>query len=141
MSPEPSPKLQSGFAIAWLDEFRFSNKAEPPTATQEKANSRGITDLLERSQVATRIRRRCSRRYKTNCQIWLRYKKPHIAFMMGAEKGSDVEELKGQQECVVFPEEAIKYLPDEWQKHLNGRASWIARPGNGSGRLGAGWIF
>ncbi len=35
-------------------------------------------------------------------------------------KGSDVEEPKGQHEYVAFPEEAIKYLPEEWQKHLNG---------------------
>lgn len=33
-------------------------------------------------------------------------------------KGSDVEEPEEPQEYVVFPEEAIKYLPEEWQKHV-----------------------
>jgi hypothetical protein len=33
-------------------------------------------------------------------------------------KGSDVEEPKELQEYVVFPEEAIKHLPEEWQKHV-----------------------
>jgi hypothetical protein len=31
---------------------------------------------------------------------------------------SDVKESEEPQEYVVFPEEAIKYLPEEWQKHL-----------------------
>lgn len=30
----------------------------------------------------------------------------------------DVEETEERQEYVVFPEEAIKYLPEEWQQHL-----------------------
>jgi hypothetical protein len=30
-----------------------------------------------------------------------------------------MEEPEEPQEYVVFPEEAIKYLPDEWQKHLS----------------------
>lgn len=35
-------------------------------------------------------------------------------------KGNDVEEPEEPQEYVVFPEEAIKYLPEEWQKHVYG---------------------
>jgi hypothetical protein len=31
-----------------------------------------------------------------------------------------VEEPKEPQEYIVFPEEAIKYLPEEWQKHICG---------------------
>ena len=34
------------------------------------------------------------------------------------QKGSDVEKTEEPQEYVVFPEEAIKYLPEEWQKHF-----------------------
>ena len=33
-------------------------------------------------------------------------------------KGNDVKKTEEQQEYVVFPEEAIKYLPEEWKKHL-----------------------
>jgi hypothetical protein len=33
-------------------------------------------------------------------------------------KTSDMEKLEEPQEYVVFPEEAIKYLPEDWQKHL-----------------------
>lgn len=32
--------------------------------------------------------------------------------------GGDVKEPEEPQEYVIFPEEAIKYLPEEWQKHL-----------------------
>ncbi len=35
-------------------------------------------------------------------------------------KGNDVKEPEEPQEYVVFPEEAIKYLPKEWQTHLYG---------------------
>ena len=31
-----------------------------------------------------------------------------------------MEEPKEPQEYIVFPEEAIKYLPEEWQKHVYG---------------------
>jgi hypothetical protein len=33
-------------------------------------------------------------------------------------KGNEVDKTEEPQEYVVFPEEAIKYLPEEWQKHL-----------------------
>lgn len=33
-------------------------------------------------------------------------------------QGGDVDEPEEGQEYIVFPEEAIKYLPDEWQRHL-----------------------
>ena len=34
-------------------------------------------------------------------------------------RGKDVEQTEEPQEYVVFPEEAIKYLPEEWKKHLH----------------------
>jgi hypothetical protein len=34
------------------------------------------------------------------------------------QKGSTVEEQEEPREYVIFPEEAIKYLPEEWQQHL-----------------------
>jgi hypothetical protein len=33
-------------------------------------------------------------------------------------KGNDMEKTDEPQEYIVFPEEAIKYLPEEWKKHL-----------------------
>jgi hypothetical protein len=43
-----------------------------------------------------------------------------MGFDHAERKGSDVEEPKEPQEYVVFPEEAIKYLPAEWQKNVYG---------------------
>ncbi|NEI65024.1 hypothetical protein [Rhizobium leguminosarum] len=37
---------------------------------------------------------------------------------MRSEKGGGVEETEESQEFVEFPEEVIKYLPEEWQQHL-----------------------
>jgi hypothetical protein len=36
----------------------------------------------------------------------------------GNLKGSSVEGPEESRESVVFPAEAIKYLPEEWQKHF-----------------------
>jgi hypothetical protein len=43
-----------------------------------------------------------------------------MGFDHAEQKGSDVEEPKEPQEYILFPKEAIKYLPEEWQKHVCG---------------------
>lgn len=50
-------------------------------------------------------------------------------------KGGNMEKTEEPQEYVVFPEEAIKYLPEEWQRHLfalkeEGQAVLEAADGN-----------